>query len=100
MASSVFIWPGLFTYNGTSIAFAASTTIPVTGSYGFVGVSNAFKLNGTETALTSADGGAYFYVDNGSVSINSASIAFATGGTSNGSSFRIQSVGRVTAQVA
>lgn len=40
--------------------------------------------SGNTLRLTSADGGAYFYVDNGVVTVNSASLQIASAGTSRG----------------
>lgn len=80
MATSIFIWPGLFSVSGTTVTFSGSTAIPTTSSYGFTGVSNAFGMSGTSTAVLASDGGAYLLVATGGVFVNSASLWFGTGG--------------------
>lgn len=64
----------LTTLNGNS-------TIPIASCYGFVGVSNCFGLSGTSTVVKAADGGAYLFVSNGQVFVNSATLSMGTGGS-------------------
>jgi hypothetical protein len=68
-------------YIGPSGTALGSITIPAVSSYGFAGSSNAIKLTGTATCVTGPDGGCYFYVTNGQVTVNSANIALASGGS-------------------
>lgn len=53
------------------------------------------------TSVTGADNGAYFYVCNGSVNVNSAQLNFLSGGVSNGGNgFKLAKYARLTAQNA
>lgn len=66
---------------GSSITISGET-IAATGTYGFVGISNGLNVSSGNTQLKAADGGAYFYVSNGVVTVNSASLQIANAGNS------------------
>lgn len=77
--------------NGYLIVTFASggTTIATASKYGFVGVSNAFGLSSTNTAIFAADGGSYLLVPNGAVFVNSAMLQFGSGGAADGAMHRL-----------
>lgn len=82
MANSVFIGQP-FSSNGANLVVntGLGITIDPTQKYGFTGVGNAIALNAGATAVQASDGGNYFYVAAGVVTINSALLALASGGT-------------------
>lgn len=79
MASSIFLQPGFFSIVGGTAVLAGGITIPIANKYGFAGVANGMDLTATATVLRPPDGGQYFYVSNGVVSINSATLSMGVG---------------------
>lgn len=71
---------GAYTFPLT-LSSAGLLSVVTGGKYGFAGVSNALQLNGTATAVSGSNGGNYFYVDNGTVIVNSAVLTISNGGT-------------------
>lgn len=59
----------------------SSALMQTGGKYGFVGTSGGVALNAGATAIQAGDGGNYFYVSNGGVTVNSADFFLANGGT-------------------
>lgn len=57
------------------------SSIPPGAKYGFAGVQNGLGIGGqgTSTVVFASDGGSYLYTDPGSVTVNSAALAFAAG---------------------
>lgn len=104
MASSIFLWPGFFSSNGSGIVFAQSGLFP-DGTTALPGIAFALEpssglqrsgagdislqvlgvsrleASGTNTAVKAPDGGAYFQVSTGAVQVNSASLSLANAGT-------------------
>jgi len=65
------------TLSGTNITLSGATGV----TFSTAGSAGVGPFSTTGTALKGADGGNYFYVTNGAVTVNSASLQLANGGT-------------------